>query len=74
MLCCGGGGGGGGGADSGGGGGGGGGGGDAAEKKANAAVRRLAIHDQTPTSNVRFVFDSVVSIILEENMKRSGLG
>ena len=28
----------------------------------------------TDTSNVRFVFDSVVSIILEENMKRSGLG
>jgi len=27
----------------------------------------------TDTSNVRFVFDSVVSIILEENMKASGL-
>ena len=37
--------------------------------------KRVYVHVTcaTDTSNVRFVFDSVVSIILEENMKASGL-
>ena len=37
--------------------------------------KRVYVHATcaTDTSNVRFVFDSVVSIILEDNMKASGL-